>query len=133
MSTSTATSKLTFTCECGGCRGIAKRYDSSYIEGIIQELEGHYFSPSTRRFFGTRLTGFYTLSGGGVLITSTQKAGFDSSAGREIGHAYFCRYGTLVTDIRFNTKVQARKGLFTLADKLDYCACHGCKIDRAGR
>ena len=125
--------KLTFTCTCNGCRGIAKRFDSNYIEGVIEEIEGFYFSPSTRRFFGARLTGFYKLSSGGVLVTSTQRAGFDTSAGREINHAYFCKYGNLVVDIHYKSKVQARKGLFTLSDKVDACDCHGCAIDRAGR
>lgn len=125
--------KLTFTCTCNGCRGITKRFDSMYIEGILEEIEGFYFSPGTRRFFGVRLTGFYKLSSGGVLVTSTQKAGFDASDGREINHAYFCKYGNLVSDVRFKSKVQARKGLFTLSDKVLACDCHGCAIDRAGR
>jgi hypothetical protein len=132
MNTSTA-NKITFTCSCNGCRAISKRFDSSYVEAIVEELEGYYFSPNTRRFFGTRLTGFYTLSSGGVLITSTQRAGFDSTAGREINNAYFCRYGNLVEDIRFTSKVQARKGLFTLSYKVEACSCHGCQLDRAGR
>lgn len=125
--------KLTFPCTCNGCRAIPARFDSYYIEGIIENLQGYYFSPATRRFFGTRLTGFYTLASGGVLITSTQRAGFDDSAGREINHAYFCKYGNLVKDYRFKTKIQARKGLFCGSDEVLKCECHGCQLDRTGR
>lgn len=128
-----STNKITFTCTCNGCRNIPKRFDSYYVEAIVDELEGYYFAPGTRRFFHVRLTGFYTLSTGGVLITSTQAAGFSESDGREINHAYFCKYGHLVADIRYKTKIQARKGLFTLSDKVTACECHGCQLDRAGR
>ena len=129
----TETKKLSFTCTCNGCRAVPARFDSYYIEGIIQELQGHYFSPSTRKFFRTRLINFWNLSSGGVLITSTQAAGFEASDGREYNHAYFCKYGHLVADIRYKTKIQARKGLFTLSDKVTACECHGCQLDRAGR
>ena len=125
--------KLTFTCTCNGCRAVPARFDSYYIEGIIQELQGHYFSESTRKFFRTRLINFWNLSSGGVLITSTQAAGFNASDGREYNHAYFCKYGNLVTDIQFKSKKQAGKGLFTLSDKVLACDCHGCQLDRAGR
>ena len=131
--TNQTTNKLTFTCTCGGCRGVSKRFDSYYLEGIVEELEGFYFSPGTRRFFGTRLTGFHKLSSGGVLITSTQRAGFNDSDGREFNHAYFCKYGNLVKDFRFKTKTQARKAIFAGSDAVEACSCHGCQIDRAGR
>ena len=124
---------LTFLCSCNGCRKVSKRFDSSYVESIAQETEGFYFSASTRKFFGTRLTGFYTLASGGVVITSTQKTGFSDSEGREINHAYFCKFGNLVNDFHYKTKTQARKGLFRDgADLVDACACHGCQIERAG-
>ena len=129
----TETQKITFPCTCNGCRAIPARLDSYYVEGIVENLQGHYFTPATRRFFSVRLTNFHTLSSGGVLVISTQAAGFDKSDGREINHAYFCKYGNLVTDIRFKTKTQARKGLFTLSDKVLACECHGCQLDRAGR
>ena len=129
----TKENKLTFPCTCNGCRAIPARFDGYYVEGIIENLQGHYFSPATRRFFGTRLTGFYTLASGGVLITSTQRAGFEDKDGREINHAYFCKYGNLVEDYRFKTKTQARKGLFCGSEKVLSCACHGCQLDRAGR
>lgn len=121
----------TFLCTCNGCRQAPKRFDSSHVEVIAQETEGFYFSESTRKFFGVRLTGFYTLSGGGVLITATQKAGFDSSAGREINHAYFCKFGNLVQDFHYSTKLQAKKNLFEGANAMDSCSCHGCQIERA--
>ena len=129
--TTTQTQTPTFLCTCNGCRQIAKRFDSSHVEYIAQEVEGFFFSDSTRKFFGTRLTGFYTLSGGGVLITSTQKAGFDSSAGREYSHAYFCKFGNLVESFRYSTKLQARKNLFEGANLMEDCSCHGCQIERA--
>ena len=121
---------LTFICRCNGCRKVAKRYDSYYVESIAQETEGFYFSENTRRFFGVRLTGFYTLSGGGVLITSTKKAGFDTADGREIDHAYFCKFGNFVVNYDYKTKSQARKGLFSGSEAVDSCSCHGCQIER---
>jgi len=121
----------TFLCTCNGCRQVPKRFDSSYVEVIAQETEGFYFSPNTRKFFGVRLTGFYTLSSGGVLITATQKAGFSDSEGREINHAYFCKFGNLVKDFHYRTKLQARKNLFEGANDVDSCSCHGCQIERA--
>ena len=125
--------KLTFTCTCNGCRNIPKRFDSYQVEVIANEVEGYYFSPDTRRFFGVRLTGFYNLASGGVLITSTQKAGWEISDGREYNHAYFCKYGNLVKDFRFKSKTQAKKAIFTGSDAVEACSCHGCQIDRAGR
>ena len=122
--------RLAFICTCKGCLGIPARFDSYYVEEIVKDLQGFYFSPNTRKAWGTRLTGFYKLASGGVLITSTQKA---FNTGRDINHAYFCKYGHLVDHLRLSTKSQARKALFTLSDKVLDCDCHGCQIDRAGR
>jgi len=133
METTTEKAKLTFTCTCNGCRQVPKRFDSSYVEGIAEETEGFYFSANTRKFFGVRLTGFYTLSGGGVVVIATQKAGFSDEAGREINHAYFCKFGNLVKDFHYKTKIQARKSLFEGSEAVDACSCHGCQIERAGR
>ena len=126
--------KLTFVCTCNGCLGISKEYHYSHVSGILTQLNGHYFSESTRRFFGARVTGFRVLyAERGVIVFSTQKAGFDDSAGREINHAYFCRYGNLATDYHYKTAKDARKGLFEGIEKIAGCNCHGCQIDRAGR
>ena len=126
--------KLSFICACNGCLGIAREYHYSHISGILTQLNGDYFSESTRRFFGARVTGFRVLyAEQGVIVFSTQKAGFDASEGREINHAYFCRYGNLVTDYHYKTATQARKGLFEGIEKMLSCNCHGCQIDRAGR
>jgi hypothetical protein len=133
METTTQKEKLTFLCSCNGCRQVPKRFDSSHVEAIAQETEGFYFSANTRKFFGVRLTGFYTLGSGGVVVTATQKAGFSDSEGREINHAYFCKFGNLVQDFHYKTKTQSRKGLFRDgAELVDACACHGCQIERAG-
>jgi len=123
---------MTFVCTCNGCRAIPKAFDSSHVEAIAEEVNGYYFSAGTRRWFGTRLTGFMKLSCGGVIIKSTQKAGFSDSDGREINHAYVCKYGNLVTDYKYKTATQARKGLFKGLDALAQCSCHGCQADRAG-
>jgi hypothetical protein len=131
MNTTEQKTELSFPCTCNGCRQVPKRFDSHHVETIASEVEGFFFNESTRKFFGTRLTGFYTLSSGGVLITSTQKAGFDSSAGREYSHAYFCKFGNLLEAFRYSTKLQARKNLFEGANLADSCSCHGCQIERA--
>jgi hypothetical protein len=133
MTTETKKERLTFICECNGCRAIPKAFDSYYVEAIAEEVNGYYFSPATRRWFGVRLTGFVKLSSGGVIIKSTQKAGFADSDGREINHAYICKYGNFVTDYRYKTATQARKGLFEGSEAVAECSCHGCQIDRAGR
>jgi hypothetical protein len=117
--------KLTFSCCCNGCRGITKRFDSYQVQVIAEETEGFYFSPSTRRFFRVRLADFHRLSGGGIVITSTKSAGPSTSDGREIDHAYFCKYGEIVENYTFTTKTQARKGLFSGSDSILNCSCHG--------
>jgi hypothetical protein len=130
MTQETQNKKLTFVCTCNGCLQMPKDYHFTHCSSIVAELNGHYFSPSTMRFFGSRVTGFRVLySSGGVIITSTQKAGFDDSLGREIVHTYFCKYGNLVEAYHYKNAREAQKNLFEGSDKVDSCTCHGCQIE----
>jgi hypothetical protein len=122
-----------FPCTCNGCNGRPVDYHRTTTAGILTELNTYYFSPSTMKFFGSRVTGFRVLhSVGGVVITSTQRAGFNDSDGREYSLAYFCKFGNLVDAFRFPNSATVRKELQAQrVEIISACPCHGCQIERA--
>jgi len=133
QATTTSTTVPVFYCTCNGCRQIPKDYHRTTTAGILAELNGYFFSPSTMKFFGSRVTGFRVLySVGGVVITSTQRAGMMDSDGREYSLAYFCKYGNLVDSLRYPTSAEVRKELQAeRRDIIEACTCHGCQIEKA--
>jgi hypothetical protein len=133
QATTTSTEVPVFYCTCNGCRQVPKDYHRTSTAGILAELNGHFFSPSTMKFFGSRVTGFRVLySVGGVVITSTQRAGFNDSDGREYSLAYFCKFGNLVDAFRFPNSATVRKELQAQrVEIISACPCHGCQIERA--
>jgi len=107
----------------------------------IESVKGHYLTPNTMRFFGSRVSNYYPLSNGGAVFFLTQKAGFESSE-RVRSWVVYCPYGNLVQDmpsddrllvsaksLRDLHKLRAEGFFYGVADS---CECHGCKIDRAG-
>ena len=133
----------TYKCTCNGCRGYAKANSlyRNYWQGLVTELEGHYFSPSNRKFHGSRITGwhYFYLEGSpdiyGVSIKETRKAGWDDSDGREYAISLWCRYGNLVSSDKQESGRLANKWMESkeALEVIKACTCHGCTLDREGR
>jgi len=132
-----------YPCTCNGCRAHVRGnslYRNSW-QGLISELEGHYFSPSNRIFHGSRITGwnYFYLEGSsdiyGVAIKETRKAGWNKSDGREYAISLWCRYGHLVASDKQESARLANKWMESkeACDIIKACTCHGCTLDREGR
>jgi hypothetical protein len=132
-----------YWCNCQGCRGYARGNSlyRNYWQGLISELNGNYFSPSNRKFHGSRITGWrYIYQEGspdiyGVAIKETRKAGWDGADGREYAVSIWCRYGEILESVRQENARAANKFLESaeILEKIQACLCHGCSLDRQGR
>ena len=130
---------LDLKCTCKGCRNWRQTYQFSYAERIAELTNGHYFSPSTMRFFKSRILGWRTVVGinnyDGLLVRESSAGDMDNTY-RVYRWVLFCPYGELVE--RGENHLSSRaltKELETLSagDVLARCECHGCQLDRAGR
>ena len=125
-----------FECTCNGCRNYPKDLNRLYWEGLVSELNGHYFSPSNRKFHRSRITD-WTFFGEsrGVAIKETRAKGWDIQDGREYAVSLWCKYGNLIDSIAQENGKKA--GAFMVSDeahnKIKACACHGCQLNREGR
>ncbi len=141
-----AAARLSFKCNCNGCRGYSPRVSDIYdIRQLSSKVEGHYFSPSTMRFFNSRLGNWRRLDNpaapagvdklDGIAVIVSSKYGYEGAA-REYEIITVCGYGTItrqdsagVLD-KYSTSKAANKALMVAAYPLN-CSCHGCQLDRA--
>jgi hypothetical protein len=150
MNTSTKkNNKLTFACECNGCRGYAKRPAEIWHESqIASKANGYYFSRDTMRIFSSRISDFKPvgISPSGVdslMVIVSSRYDIDG-AKRYYEIITLCPYGELNREFkdsdngepinRYTSLNAARKSArwnCTIAALV--CSCHGCQIDRAGR
>jgi len=137
-----------FDCNCGGCRGIIPGLSHiTYPQEIAGKVQGHYFSPSTMRFFNSRLGSWRILSnpadntgrrdGIGIIVSS--RGNWDGAA-REYELVRICAYGAVQRDyafahaglVKYETSRAANVALRAAAYPVE-CDCHGCTLDRQGR
>jgi hypothetical protein len=94
----------------------------------------HYFTPDTRRFFGSRLLGHRVIDGG-VIVTESTRAGFNDDAGRNYKATLWCPFGHVeATACRATSSRDLRAWLWSDGAQdsarrlLAVCDCHGCQI-----
>ena len=149
MDTSTKqNNKLTFACECNGCRGYAKRPAEIWHESqIADKSNGHFFSKPTMRYFNSRIADFKPvgISPSGIsslMVIVSNKRDYETARTYEI--VTLCPYGELAREwaiaadggpiTEYATLYKARKSArWNCNIAAQICDCHGCQIDRAGR
>ena len=139
------TAPLNFKCSCTGCRGYSPRVAEIYhIAQLSSKVEGHYFSPSTMRFFSSRSGNWRRLDNpaapagidklDGVAVIVSSKYGYEG-AQREYELITVCGYGTITRQDKagvldkYPTSRAANKAL-AVATYPGECECHGCQLDR---
>jgi hypothetical protein len=145
--------KLSFECSCYGCRNISRRvaeiYHASQLDG---KVEGYFFSPSTMKFFSSRVATWEILINpqgegeakrNGLAVIVSSRYGYEGAA-REYEIVRICQYGDVSREdnpanekggapfIKYDTLRQAKKALAAAVYPVA-CTCHGCQLDRAGR
>ena len=130
------TYKAQFSCTCGGCRNIPTRPAEIVHTAQIasKESETHFFSPSTMRFFSSRIVDYKPVQGAGdidslsVIISS--KHGYEGSK-RYYEIVILCPFGTVHRESKqFETLRAARRSWGEIVSSFLPCECHGCVLDR---
>ncbi len=142
--------KLAFECSCYGCRNISQRvteiWHASQLNG---KTEGFFFSPSTMKFFSSRVLTWENLKNpnsdgnakhDGLAVVVSSRYGYEG-AEREYEIVRVCQYGSISREsnpagdspfIKYDTSKKARKALAGVEYPVA-CDCHGCQLDREGR
>jgi hypothetical protein len=134
------TSAPVFTCACIGCRkrplNLYQGMNDSHLFAEIARGGSYYFTPDTRRFFGSRLLGHRVIDGG-VIVTESVRAGFDLDAGRIYKVTLWCPFGNVeVSDYRPASARALRVWAWSDGAQdwarcvFAACECHGCQIAR---
>ena len=140
--------KITFPCTCGPCRGILPGVAQiTYPKQLATVTQGHYFSPSTMRWFNSRVGSWRILSNpssdesrrDGLAVVVSSRGDFEGAA-REYELIRICAYGAIQRDyafafaglVKYETSRAANKALAAAVYPSE-CDCHGCVLDRHGR
>lgn len=140
--------KITFPCTCGPCRGIFPGVAHiTYPQQLNTVTQGHYFAPSTMRFFNSRVGSWRILSNpaseesrrDGLAVVVSSRGDFVGAA-REYELIRICAYGAIQRDydvahaglVKYDSSRAANKAL-AAAVYPSGCDCHGCVLDRQGR
>lgn len=138
--------KITFPCTCGPCRGILPGVANiTYPQQLNSVTQGHYFSPSTMRWFRSRTGSWRVLSNpasdesrrDGLAVVVSSCSGY---APREYELIRICAYGAIQRDfglahaglVKYDSSRAANKALAAAVYPSE-CDCHGCILDRQGR
>jgi len=141
--------KLTFECECNGCRNYPTRPAEIWHESqIADKAKGFYFSRDTMRTFSSRISDFkpFGISKSGIaslVVIVSSKYGIEG-ARRYYEIVTVCPYGEVSREwntgkaetpiTKYETLAKARKSaIWTGNAPRPLCSCHGCQIDEAGR
>ena len=130
--------KLTFVCECNGCRNYPTRPAEIWHESQIPSKEKgtYYFTPEAMRFFNSRIVDFKPVEVSRADMASLfviVSSRYDKNTARHYEVVSLCPYGTIKRREKHDTLKQARKGWNMTTKPAPVCDCHGCQIDRAGR
>lgn len=139
-----------FLCSCDGCRGWTRRVALiTHASELDSKTEGHFFSPSTMRFFSSRVVSWKQLANpqqegierDGLAVIVSSRYGYDG-AERYYELVLLCQYGELTREraedstifpfTHYATPAKARKALAGIGYPTS-CPCHGCQLDRKGR
>ena len=141
-----------FLCSCDGCRNWPRRVTEIWHESQINsKAEGYFFSPSTMKFFSSRIVTWKNLTNpekqeakhDGLAVVVSSRYGYEG-AERDYEIVRLCQYGEITREanpsneqggepfVKYATSKKARKAL----EGIGYptlCPCHGCQLDRQGR
>lgn len=141
-----------FLCSCDGCRGYSRRVTEIWHPSQLDsKTEGHFFSPSTMKFFSSRVVSWRDIKNpdkegtkhDGVAVIVSSRYGYEG-AEREYEIVRLCQYGYLSREanpsnergaalfVKYATSAKARKALAGIGYPTS-CPCHGCQLDRMGR
>lgn len=139
-----------FLCSCDGCRGWTPRVALiTHASELDSKTDGHFFSPSTMRFFSSRVVSWKQLANpqqegtehDGLAVVVSSRYGYDG-AERYYEIVRLCQYGELTREpaedssdspfVHYPTSAKARKALAGIGYPTS-CPCHGCQLDRMGR
>jgi hypothetical protein len=131
--------KLSFACNCNGCRNYPTRPAEIWHQDQIasKERETHFFSKSAMRFFSSRVADFKEVRREGAIsslsVIVSSRHGYEG-ASRYYEVVTLCPFGTVHREsAQFESLRIARKGWDLALASFAPCSCHGCQLDRAGR
>lgn len=107
--------------------GRTKDYQRAYSESAASEVEGYYFTPSTMKYWKSRLLGHTILSNGACVFKISQP---DYDGVREFRLIYACKYGQVVHVAKYESSRKADTNTLSDEFRVTDCLCHGCQIDR---
>lgn len=138
--------KLSFSCNCNGCRNYPTRPGEVWNEHqIAGKAQGYFFTPDTMRFFKSRIADFKPVGisprADSLMVIVSNKRDDDT---RTYEIVTLCPYGELGREwlkdsdgspiANYESLYKARRSArwnCTIAAQI--CDCHGCQLDSAGR
>jgi hypothetical protein len=131
--------KLTFMCECHGCRNYPTRPAEIWHESQIPSKEKgtYFFTKETMKFFSSRIVDFKPVGVFGEVdslsVIVSSRHGYEGST-RYYEIVTLCPFGTINRESdKFDSLRLARKNWDYTRKPAPVCSCHGCQIDKAGR
>jgi len=145
--------KLTFTCECNGCRNYPTRPGQIWHESqIAGRAKSFYFSRDTMKIFSSRISDFKPIGvnpgmngkqGELSLMVIVSSRHDIEGAARYYEIVTICPFGEVSREwdsnnedpiLKYPSLAKARASRrWTGNIAAMVCECHGCQLDRAGR